>query len=96
MLIVVLQLINNTKISGLKKRLSSKNFPISRKIQTETIQKTFFREDTGIALATRSKFIRKGERIGKKVKCIQYDDPFYSFDLNTKKDLRIIRKIYQT
>ena len=29
-------------------------------------KKPTYREDTGVALATRSKFIRKGERIGKK------------------------------
>ncbi len=69
--------------------------PYEERYKPRQSKKPILREDTGIALATRSKFIRKGERIGKKVKCIQYDDPFYSFDLNTKKDLRMIKKIYK-
>ena len=37
-----------------------------RDINLDKSKKPTYREDTGIALATRSKFIRKGERIGKK------------------------------
>ena len=52
------------------------------------------REDTGSALVTKSYFLRKGERIGKKVSCISYDDPKYSIDINNLQDLKIARKIY--
>lgn len=57
------------------------------------IKQPVFREDTGLGLATRSKFIRKGQRIGNKVKCISYSDPKFSFDLNNILDLRLIRKL---
>lgn len=46
-----------------------------------------FREDTGLTLATRSKFWRKGERIGKKVYFIINNDPFTGIDIHSKKDL---------
>ena len=46
-----------------------------------------FREDTGIASATRSKFWRKGKRIGKKVKLIINQDSFTGIDIHSKKDL---------
>ena len=48
-----------------------------------------FREDTGLASATRSKFWRKGKRIGKIVKFIINEDPFTGIDIHTKKDLFI-------
>ena len=54
--------------------------------------KPIYREDTGIALATRSKFIRKGERIGEKVKCISYEHPKYNVDINNIEDLSLAKK----
>ena len=48
-----------------------------------------FREDTGLASATRSKFWRKGKRIGKIVKFIINEDPFTGIDIHSKKDLFI-------
>ena len=56
-------------------------------------KKPIYREDTGLGLATRSKFIRKNERLGKKIKCISYNDPIYSLDLNNAEDLKLIKKI---
>lgn len=56
-------------------------------------KKSVLREDTGVALATRSKFIRIGERIGKKVKCVEYTNPKYSIDINSYDDLNFARKI---
>ena len=32
-------------------------------------KKTILREDTGVALVTKSKFIRKGERVGNNISC---------------------------
>lgn len=46
-----------------------------------------YREDTGLASATRAKFWRAGKRIGKKVSFIVNDDPFTGIDIHTKKDL---------
>ena len=51
------------------------------------------REDTGIALATKSSYLRKGERIGKKVNCIIYSDPKFNVDINNPVDLSLARKI---
>ena len=47
-----------------------------------------YREDTGLACATRAKFWRV-ERIGKRVKLIVNDDPYTSIDIHSKADLKI-------
>ena len=47
-----------------------------------------YREDTGLALATRAKFWRKGLRIGKKNFFIINNDPFTAIDIHSKKDLK--------
>lgn len=54
-----------------------------------------FREETGLACATRSKFWRKGKRIGKKVKLMVRNDPFTGIDINNKDDLKIARIIFE-
>jgi CMP-N-acetylneuraminic acid synthetase len=46
-----------------------------------------YREDTGLASATRAKFWRKGQRIGKKVSFIINEDPFTGIDIHSKQDL---------
>ena len=46
-----------------------------------------YREDTGLASATRAKFWRKGKRIGSKVKFIINEDSFSGIDIHSKKDL---------
>ena len=46
-----------------------------------------YREDTGLASATRAKFWRKGKRIGSKVKFIINEDPFTGIDIHSKQDL---------
>jgi CMP-N,N'-diacetyllegionaminic acid synthase len=48
-----------------------------------------FREDTGLALASRAYLWRKGRRIGKKVKLIVNEDSFTGIDIHDKKDLFI-------
>ena len=55
-------------------------------------KKPILREDTGIALATKAKFIKLGERLGKKIACIEYKDPRFNIDINTPEDLRFARK----
>tara|TARA_A100000164_G_C21758985_1_gene700638 strand:- start:281 stop:955 length:675 start_codon:yes stop_codon:yes gene_type:complete len=99
-------LINNKKIDSCfaafeqKKNFwvnSGKNLkrisPSEERYKPRQKKKSVFREDTGIALATRSKFIKIGERIGKKVKCIKYTNPKYSIDINSYDDLNFARKI---
>lgn len=51
------------------------------------VGKKLFREDTGLALATRAKFWREGKRIGKRVHFIVNNDPFTGIDIHSKKDL---------
>ena len=46
-----------------------------------------YREDTGLASASRSYLWRKGKRIGKKVKLIVNEDSFTGIDIHDKKDL---------
>ena len=78
--------------------LNKKNFltrltnPKDRK-KPRQYKKPVLREDTGIALVTKSDLLRKGERIGKKVACIVYDNPKYNIDINRLEDLQIARKI---
>ena len=55
-------------------------------------KKPILREDTGIALATKAKFIKSGERLGKKIACIEYKDPRFNIDINTPEDLKICKK----
>tara|TARA_B100000945_G_C20425322_1_gene620197 strand:+ start:3156 stop:3884 length:729 start_codon:yes stop_codon:yes gene_type:complete len=70
------------KNKKLKKILPWMNSYTSRQVAPK-----LFREDTGIASATRSKFWRKGKRIGKKVKLIINQDSFTGIDIHSKKDL---------
>ncbi len=46
-----------------------------------------FREDTGLASATRARFWRIGKRIGNKVSFIVNDEAFTGIDIHTKQDL---------
>lgn len=48
-----------------------------------------FREDTGLASASRAGLWRQGKRIGKKVKLIVNDDSFTGIDIHDKKDLEL-------
>ena len=75
--------------NGYLKRIS----PFKERYKPRQLKKPIFREDTGLGLATRSKFIRNGQRIGNKVQCISYSNPLFSFDLNHNLDLKLINKI---
>tara|TARA_Y100000816_G_C25975753_1_gene509349 strand:+ start:106 stop:777 length:672 start_codon:yes stop_codon:yes gene_type:complete len=67
--------------------------PLKERFKPRQIKKPIYREDTGIALATKSKFIRKGERIGKKVKCIPFENPIYNVDINNIDDFNLAKKL---
>ena len=58
------------------------------------VKKPILREDTGVALATKSYCLRKGERIGKNVTCVVYDNPKYNIDINKLEDLKLAKKIF--
>ena len=59
------------------------------------IAPNMYREETGLACATKAKFWRKGKRIGKSVKFIVSDHSFTGFDLNDFGDYEIIKMINQ-
>ena len=56
-------------------------------------RESIFREDSGIALASRYRLIKKGIRIGKKVKIEPYSGPEGLVDIHDSKDLKIASKI---
>tara|TARA_X000000368_G_scaffold396801_1_gene365369 strand:+ start:11 stop:691 length:681 start_codon:yes stop_codon:yes gene_type:complete len=78
-----------TKRNSYLSRISS----FTERYKPRQLKNPIYREDTGLGLATKSKFIRMGERIGKKVKCVPYSNPLFSLDINTYEDLKLIKKI---
>ena len=52
-----------------------------------------YREDTGLTCATRSKFWRKGKRIGKKVHFIINNDSITGVDINNEMDLFLANSV---
>ncbi len=67
--------------------------PNKNKIKPRQLKSGVYREDTGVALATRAKFLRRGQRLGKNLSCIPYTNPIYSIDINTNDDLITARKL---
>jgi len=53
------------------------------------IKKTIYREDTGVALASRFKFLKKLKRIGKNVYIIRYKNSSGIVDIHSQEDLKI-------
>tara|TARA_Y100001960_G_C14029372_1_gene519788 strand:- start:217 stop:543 length:327 start_codon:yes stop_codon:yes gene_type:complete len=53
------------------------------------IKKPVLREDTGVALATKSSVILSGKRIGKNVKIVPYEHELGFIDIHTDFDLRL-------
>lgn len=53
------------------------------------ISPKLFREDTGLASASRSYLWRRGKRIGKKVKLIVNEDSFTGIDIHDQRDLKL-------
>ena len=51
------------------------------------ISPKLYREDTGLACASRAYLWRRGKRIGKKVKLIINEDSFTGIDIHDQKDL---------
>jgi len=71
--------INNKKLTKVCKWMNSYT---SRQIAPK-----LYREDTGLASATRAKFWRKGKRIGKKVHLIENSEAITGIDIHNKLDL---------
>ena len=78
----------HVKNNKFKKVLPWMNSYTSRQIAPK-----LFREDTGITCATRSKFWRKGKRIGNKVHFIVNKDSFTGIDINNEMDLVIANSV---
>ncbi len=57
------------------------------------IAPVLYREDTGLACATRAKFWRKGKRIGNKVHFIVNQDSITGIDIHNKFDLFIANQV---
>ncbi len=72
------------KNGKLKKVLNWMSSYTSRQIAPK-----LYREDTSLACATRSKFWRKGKRIGKNVKLIINDNSFTGIDIHNQSDLEL-------
>ena len=54
-----------------------------------------FREDTGLACASRSHLWRSGKRIGKKVELIINEDSITGIDIHSKFDLEMARFVFK-
>lgn len=101
----IINLIKNRKLeSSFAGYVMHKNFWVFKKkffkINSSSInylprqkRQTIFREDTGIALASRYHLIKKGLRVGKKVKVEPYDGIEGLVDIHDKNDLILAKKI---
>ena len=65
-------------------RITKEKYGIPRQLKNK-----YFREDTGLACATRPGVIMKGYRIGKKNKPIFYNHDFDYLDIHNENDLKI-------
>ena len=73
--------LNNNKLSKVANWMNNYT---SRQIAPK-----LYREDTGLASATRAHFWRKGKRIGKRVKLIVNEDSFTGIDIHDQRDLEL-------
>ena len=81
------------KINSLKNQRMIRITDKSERYKPRQQKKTILREDTGVALVTKSKFIRKGERVGKNISCIKYSKSIYNIDINYPEDLKLAKLI---
>ncbi len=73
-------------------RVTNKRY-MTRQESAEKELLLFFREDTGIACATRISVIKNGERVGENVKIIVNDDDNTDIDIHDKRDLWLAKQI---
>lgn len=69
-----------------------KVLPWMKEYTSRQIAPDLYREDTALVCATRSKFWRKGKRIGKKIKFFPHDDSFAEIDIHSPEDLFIAKQ----
>ena len=70
-----------------KNKKFKKILPWMKEYTSRQIAPILYREDTGNTLITKSKFWRKGKRIGKNCKFIVNTDPFTGIDIHSRRDL---------
>ena len=73
----------------IKKNKFKKVLPWMKNYTSRQVAPKLYREETGVALASRAWLWRKGKRIGSKVKFIYNDFPFSEIDINNKYDLEL-------
>ena len=69
--------------------------PWMEKYSSRQIRKKIIREDTGVVCATRTKFWRKGKRLGNKIEIITNDHSFTGLDIHDINDLRVVNYAYK-
>ena len=77
-----------------KKNKLIKVLPWMNKYTSRQVAPKLFREDTGLALASRSKFWRKGKRIGPNVHIIPNNDSLSGIDIHSFEDLVLANAVY--
>ena len=83
------------KKNGKYKRLNNLN---SSQYQPRQKKNIIFREDTGIACASRLKYFIKGQRIGKNIEIVTYDEFISSIDIHSLQDFKlakIVKKFFK-
>ena len=63
--------------------------PLFNNHDPRQVKRPVYREDTGIALATKAEVIKSGKRIGKNVKVIPYESDTNFVDIHSKFDLSL-------
>ncbi len=76
-----------------KKKKPYKVLPWMKEYTSRQVAPILYREDTGLACATRAKFWRKGKRIGNKVHFIVNQDSVTGIDIHNKFDLFIANQV---
>lgn len=100
-------IINKSIESSFAGFLMHKNFWIKRQKKFIKLNKSkidflprqkrqeIYREDSGISLASRYSLIRKGIRVGKKIKIEEYEGIEGLIDIHTKQDILIANKVFK-
>ncbi len=106
---VILNLIKNPKLDSCfvansthknywqeeKKGEMKRVLPSMKNYSSRQEKKPIFREDTGLASASRAKLWRKGERIGNNVKILINDNFETSIDIHSKFDFYLTKKVIE-
>lgn len=81
------------KVNGKFERLSTRGFNPDGSYIPRQLREPIYREDTGLACATRASVIQKGRRIGDNVEIIPNDDDASSIDVHDDFDLWLAEQV---